>query len=580
VNAAASALTRSAPLPQLAAAGDSMHGVRSYNSVWGRPDWREPPAIEPTIRGLIAHAARHFPGNDYIVFDEQRLTFREAEERSARLATQLIAAGVGKASRVGILFPNSPAFMIVYLAVERIGAVAVPISTLSTPAELLAITRHADLELLIAAASYLHHDYSQRCEAAFPGLRALRGRLFLPDAPSLRAIWIWGERVPAWARPAAGMESAAIDSTPLANIERQVVPNDVATIIYTSGSTAAPKGIIHSHGNLVRQASKLYSNFPYTPDDRLFSPLPFFWVGGLVMCALHMLLAGGAILGSSRRGAALLDFIENENATYVHAYPHVARMLAAEPSFPKRRFSAMRGGRLVAAVPELLRPKNQIFAAALGMTETCGPHTVAYFDVGDELRGSLGTPMPNMEHRIEELETRREAGPGEVGELVVRGDTLMIGMVKRKTSEVFQPGGWYRTGDLCSFRQGHLFFHGRVDDMIKTAGANVSPAEIEGVLKTLHGVAQAYVYGVPDSVRGSVVGAIVVPEPDALLSPDELRAAVARWVSSYKVPRIILVVQAAEIPLTSSTKADRRAMTQLLQDAYAATASPDDPAKP
>jgi len=227
----------------------------------------------------------------------------------------------------------------------------------------------------------------------------------------------------------------------------------------------------------------------------------------------------------------------------------------------------MRGGRLIEAVPERLRSKNQAFAHALGMTEACGPHTVSYFDVNDEFLGSVGDPMPGMEHRIENLDTGQEADPGERGELLVRGDTLMIGMVKREASEIFAPDGWYRTGDICSRRQGHLFFHGRIDDMIKTAGANVSPPEIETALASLPGVSQAYVYGVPDAVRGALVGAVIVPELNAQLSPEEIRTAIAKLVSSYKVPRIIVIAKASEIPTMSSTKVDRRAMIRLLANA-------------
>lgn len=544
-----------------------MPGVTSYNALWGRPSWRGPPDIKPTVGGLIAYASRCFPDNDYIVFDSDRLTFREADERSSSLACQLLAAGVGKGTRVGVLFPNSPAFIVSYLALARIGAVAVPISTLSTAAELLRIAQHADLHLLIAADKYLNHDYCARCEQAFHGLGAQRGRLLLATAPFLREIWIWSKNSPVWARSVDPTRSADANIPLLRAVEAEIAPSDVASIIYTSGSTSAPKGVIHSHGNFVRQVKKLYANFPYSADDRVFSSLPFFWVGGLVMCALHMLLAGGALLGSAKTGAQLLDFIERERVTYVHAYPHVTRAISSDPSFSTRDFSAMRGGRLIEAVPEGLRPKNQAFAHALGMTETCGPHTVSYFDVSEEFRGSLGDPMPGMEHRIVNLDTGREAGPCEPGELLVRGDTLMIGMVKREPAEVFAAEGWYRTGDICSRRKGHLFFHGRVDDMIKTAGANVSPAEIEATLGKLPGVAQAYVYGVPDAVRGAVVGAVIVPELNAQLSPGAIRAAIAKLVSSYKVPRIIVILNATEIPVMSSTKVDRRAMIGLLVSA-------------
>ena len=540
---------------------------------YGRPVWHEQPALTETIPALLAYASKHFADHDCVVFDDERMTYRELDERSSSLARQLLDAGIAKGTRVGVLFPNNPAFAVAWFALARIGAVSVTISTLSTAAELQRVAKHADLHGLIAADRYLNHDYADRLEAALPGIAAHRADgtapLRLPDAPYLRGVWIWGSKVPGWARGIDFNVTPTFTAADLALIEAQASPSDVVSIIYTSGSTADPKGVIHTHGNFSRQAKKFASHFPYREGDRVFNALPFFWVGGLTMHLLHLVRVGATILGSAKNGAAVLDLIEREHVTYVHVYPHAARALEGEPGFDQRDFSRVRGGRLVGAIPEVLRQKNQVYGNALGMTETGASHTMAFDHLADEFTGSLGMPIPGMQHRIIELDSGRDvtAERDAPGELQVRGDALMIGFVRRERSDVFDPDGWYRTGDLCSFREGHLFYHGRVDDMIKSSGANVSPREVEGVLMALPGVFQVHVAGVPDAKRGTVVGAIVVPATGHTLDAAWLKSEAARLLSSYKVPRVLLVLDAADLPLTSSTKVDRRGVARLLQEA-------------
>jgi acyl-CoA synthetase (AMP-forming)/AMP-acid ligase II len=378
--------------------------------------------------------------------------------------------------------------------------------------------------------------------------------------------------VPDWAWPVDLDRPCAVDDRFLATAEAQIAPADLMTIIYTSGSTADPKGVIHSHGVMLRQGAKLAASYPFESDDRIYAPLPFFWVGGLTWILFNAMNVGATVLCSAKSGAAVLDFMERERTTYMAGWPHLSRILANDPSFPGRKFRHMRGGGLVEAVPLQMRPKNQYFGQSLGMTETCGPYTISWFDLPDALIGSLGTPMPGMEHRILDVDTGLPVAEGAIGELVVRGECMMLGLVKRERGEVFDADGWFHTGDLCSHREGHLFFHGRRDDMIKTAGANVSPREVEAALMSLPGIAQAHVSAVPDPERGAVVGAIVVPAPGAAIEAAATRAAAAKLLSSYKVPRIILVMEPSRLPMMSSSKLDRRALLKLLHESYQARA--------
>jgi len=537
----------------------------------GLADWKKIPDVELHLPALLAYAARHYGARDFIVFDDERLTYGEAERQSAILARQLLDAGMGKGSRVGILFPNDPKFVVAWLAVTRIGAVVVPISTLSQGPEILRTARHGDFALIIAAQRFLNNDYVARMAKSFPGLTGQKTPLALEAAPYLRAIWIWGTDVPSWAERVDLSRPPSTSAALLAAVEKEVAPSDLISIIYTSGSTADPKGIMHTHGAFMRQSAKLCATYPYQWDDRVYAPMPFFWVGGLTFTVLNAMYIGATVLGTAKTGPELLDFVERERATYVVAWPHITRALAADPTLSKRDLSSMRGGGLVEVLPPEKRPKNQpFFGQCLGMSETSGPHTISLPDLPDHLIGSMGPPMPGMQHRIVDVDTGKELQSGETGELQVRGDALMAGMVKRDRAEVFDADGWYHTGDLCSWKDGHIYFHGRLDDMIKTSGANVSPREVEAVLMGLPGVAQASVSSVPDPERVAVVGAIVVPKPGEKLDAEVLRGLAAKQLSAYKVPRVIVIMEASQLPMMSSSKMDRRGLVKILADAHAA----------
>jgi acyl-CoA synthetase (AMP-forming)/AMP-acid ligase II len=543
--------------------------IHRFDPDAGAPlDWSKVPALERRLSALLAWGSATHGQNELLVFDQDRISYAEADERSALLARRLLAAGVTKGSRVGMVYPNSLAFLVTWFALTRIGAVAVPISTFSSGEELAKIIVHADLSCLISVDRYLHNDYVSRLAESVEGLSASTCPHQLPAAPFLRELWIDG-LVPSWARQVPESSSPAASEELLAAAEAQVTPADPMTIIYTSGSTAEPKGVIHSHASILEQGARLAASYPYRATDRIYTPMPFFWVGGMTLNLLNAMFVGATILASSATSPAdTLGFLERERCSFYVAWPHAARVLEEHPGFAGFELSSMRGGMLQSLVPEADRlPPWDVFANALGMTETAGPHTIAQNHSPEHLAGTFGVPMPGMEHRIVDPDTGEDLNDGERGVLLVRGSTLMMGMVKREPSRVFEVDGWYKTGDLCSFREGHLFFHGRVDDMIKTAGSNVTPAEVVAAISAMPGVVQVFVTGIPDEDRGAIVGAVVTPEPGLSLTVEEVRAHARAQLSSFKVPRVILVVPAAELPMRSSGKVDRLLLIERLREA-------------
>lgn len=518
-------------------------------------DWGKVAPVGDTVPALLRWAADNVGDVDVYVADADRVTYREADRRSAELGRRLLAHGVGKGARVGMLLPNSSDFLNWWLAIVRIGAVAVPISTMSAPAELGRILRSSGICLLVAADRAVSIDLRARIDEALGNGGRSGVDVASPVAPSLRHVW--------FANDEAG---PSVSSELLDAAEALVKPADEMTIIYTSGSTSEPKGVLHSQGTMMRCARKWCASMPYLPGDRLFSNSPLFWVGGLITSLLAMMHVGGTTVTSeSRDTGALLDVIERERCTLLQVWPALAISLAQHPSFAGRDFSAMRDGSVLEMLPPESRPRNRNpFGFAMGMTETSGPHTLAMKEIDDDHRGAMGLLAPGMEHRLVDPDTGALLPDGEYGELHVRGDTLMLGYVGRERGETFDADGWFATGDICTIRDGHLFFQGRQGAMIKTAGANVAPAEVEAALVQAKGVGQAHVVGVSDPVRGELVGALLVPAGPEPIDVDVVLGTARALLSPYKVPRRVLVVN--DIPLTGTNKLDRRTAAQWLKD--------------
>lgn len=519
--------------------------------------------------GLFASLVDEFAALRAVADSGGTDTFSGLEARSAAVARALLRAGVAKGAKVGILMPNGRDYLAALFGVLRIGAVGVLISTLSRPRELSQLILTADLDLLISADRYLGNDYVAMLEAALPGLAesGAGARLQLEAAPFLRAIWILGEHVPQWARSesAALADGEAIPPALLRAAEVQVVAADPALIIFTSGSSAEPKAVVHSQGSLVRQGKALAELMGGCgPGDSLLTVMPFFWVGGLCTVIMAALCSGAAVI--CPRSPSLEDTIaclRETGATHIMHWPQQLAMMKDNPEFR--------------ALLQQLRPayahQFDLFDLApphltgnsLGMTETLGPHSMFPFGMlPEDKAGSFGTAVGGIEHRIIDPTTGIPLPPGQPGQLCLRGGALMIGMHRKSHAEVFDRDGFYRTDDIAFLDEdGHLFFTGRGGDMIKVSGANVSPVEVEGVIRTLPGVKAVCVVGVPIGGTDTLVAA-VVSEAGAVLDAETMRGELRALLSSYKVPRHIVFLAEDDLPMTATAKIYKPALKQLL----------------
>lgn len=524
-------------------------------------------AVLPAM--LCAVTSRH-GSNDFVVSTTgdgtvERITYSEVEVRSADMAARLLAAGVTKGVRVGILAPNGPDFVTAFLAATRIGAVAVPINTLFQPGELHWVLRDADVHTLLAVETLLGKDLLERIESAAGDFDEVDGQLRIERLPQLRNVLPLGG-------PGRRWPSAWPDPVPtgfLRSCESTVRAADDLLVIYTSGSTSNPKGIIHTHGTAITHSRFIATAHEWDHHDRIYVPMVFFWVAGLVFGMLGPMQVGATILTEHRFDAAeVLRLLESEKATYTTGFLHIGPALVNHPDFAAAGLSSLREGYQQVLLPPGRRtPDPSLRVAQLGMTETCSSHTwwPPHEELPEAKRGSLGVAAPGYEHKIVD-DAGNEVPNGVTGEICVRGTALLRGMVGKHWHEVVDRDGWLHTRD-AGYRDddGHLYFAGRTDEMIKTAGTNVAPVEVEAALARIDPVRIAYVVGVPDPDKGAIVSAAVVLNEGRTASAEDLAAACREQIAAYKVPKKwVILPDPRRLPYTTTNKIDKARLTELM----------------
>ncbi|QLL06073.1 class I adenylate-forming enzyme family protein [Mycobacterium vicinigordonae] len=482
----------------------------------------EPGTVATTLRQQARLRAEH----TLLVCDHERISYAEADRRSAELACRLIGLGAGKGTHVGLLYPNGTEFVVAMLAAARIGAVVVPFSTFATAREIREQLVHSDTAILLAARSFRSHDYVERLRDVTEAAPLLRHVIF--DWSQLRHD---------------------VDSALLTAMENDVDGGDVLAIVYTSGSTSAPKGVVHTHAGLLGNQLGLNMIRGLNAADKLFCNSPFFWIGGLAFGLLATLTAGSTLVCSNATDAgATLDLIEAEKPTMTNGYVAGIGQLCEHPSYPGRDFSSLRRGNLYPIMAPEARPADpELRHNMLGMTEA-GSVVLISEDESDQpehRRVSYGRPAPGFQTKV--LDS---------GELCIRGPYVMQGYYKRSREECFDADGWFHTGDLVRVdSDGYVYFLGRLSGMIKTAGTNVSAAEVEKAIARAGFT--AHVVGLPDVVRSQLVAAVIVLG-DGIRHFDEaaLRERLRSELSSYKIPRRFVAVPRACVRLLASGKVD------------------------
>jgi acyl-CoA synthetase (AMP-forming)/AMP-acid ligase II len=328
-------------------------------------------------------------------------------------------------------------------------------------------------------------------------------------------------------------------------MEQEVVPGDLAQVTYTSGSSALPKGVVHSHGTIMRTTAAFGEmSTAANPDvpPRILNGFPFFWIGGTLVLggALH---SGLTLLCLERfEPEAALDLVEKERATSVAAWPSLIQSMRSHPSFP---------GRDLASCPMLTDGPSD-----LALVNSPVPGTPAHRGMSETVGNWFGAEI-----RVIDPESGAVLADMEEGELLVRGFGVMQGYYKKEREETFDADGWLHTGDRVFLHEGRAYFKGRFYEMIKSRGANVSPREVELALEGLPGVQHALVMGLPHPTMEEEVAAVVVPAPGVTLDAGDLERMAREQLSSYKVPtRWELLAEEGDVPWLASGKPDKLAL--------------------
>ncbi|TMQ51944.1 MAG: AMP-dependent synthetase [Candidatus Eisenbacteria bacterium] len=482
-----------------------------------------------TLPDLLDEIAARDPAREFIVGGTERLSYEETRARVRQVAKGLLTLGVKRGDKVALLMPNRPEWLLIDFAVTLLGATLVPISTWSRARELAYMLDHSDATTLVTVERFAGQDYlGMLADLGGPGSERL---------PNLRRVVVVGcadapvrcadapVRFDEILNSSSTVKDAEIDAA-----QRTVGPDDVAYILYTSGTTSTPKGVQLRHGGLVENMWNIGERQHLTPADRMWMGISLFWSFGGANALLTVMTHGGSIvLQESFDAAAALELIERERCTVYYGTPNIALALTEHPDRTRRDLSSLRTG-------------------------------------ADKRLATVGTPLPGMEIRIVDRQTRRSSPPGEVGEILVRGH-LTPGYYKdtERNAIAFDADGFLVTGDLGLIGDdGYLRFRGRIKEMVKSGGINVAPLEVEEVLLGHPAVEQAYVVGLPDPRREEILAAVVVLREGHDAEPEALRTFCKEALAAYKVPQQFCLLRRDELPVTDTGKVQKLRLAEML----------------
>lgn len=521
-----------------------------------------------TLGDLLLIANDRYADSPALILPDERLTYRELTDRAFARARTLQALGVKPRDHVGLLLPTCAEFVEFLFAIALCGAVAVPLNARYKYSELAYAISNGDLVTIITTSQIADHvNFVERLTQALPGLDAQADprRLHLDSAPKLRSVILLGNGTAPGFLPSAELVTLSRLGTDsrVHETRLRVKLNDAAIMLYTSGTTANPKGALISHEAIVRNSIALGRHrYALTHDDVFWSPLPIFHIAAILpLCAIFDVGGAYATMKYFEAGAALAMLQKDRVTATYPCFVTIMQDLIYHPDFAAAdlsRITLMNSNFAVqppAIKDAMLKAMpHAVYVGTFGMTETAGTVTTSRLDDPlDERVSRLGRPLPGLEVRIVDPSTGKESAPGERGEVWVRGYSTLLGYYKdaEKTAQAIDRDGWYHTGDVGSMDgRGTMMFHGRIKDMLKVGGENVAAAEIEACLQRHPAVKLAQVVGIPDQRLVEVPAAFVERKADAVVTDQELMDHCRREIAGFKVPRVVRFV--SEWPMSTS----------------------------
>ena len=509
-----------------------------------------------TLGAFLRDAVARNGPREALVFyeDGTRISwsYRDLEDQAARVARALMANGLEKGERVALLMGNRPEWVASAFGIALAGGVLVPVNTYLEETELSYVLGHSDASMLLMQHSLAGHAYAETISKIIDELPTLRLTTSLGVVRSVDRIQAWDAFV------------TSSDLTTPADLDARaasIAPTDDAVIIYTSGTTAVPKGVLSAHAPPCLQSRRFVRHLCLDGDVRAWSAFPLFWTAGLAMVMGSTIAAGGClVLQETFSPGEALELLGSERVTTPHAWPHQLAELEQHPDWSGTDLSALRHiesfssfGRhpSVRIAEDAWSPR-----AAYGLTETFTIITSIPSDAPPEIRDrAQGKILPGNAIRILHPDTGAPQPAGVEGEITVSGTTLMKGYVKVPRKETLDADGFFRTGDAGFVDDdGFLHWTGRTTDLIKTGGANVSPVEIETELLHHPLLKAAGAIGVPHDTLGQMVVVVAVAQDGSSVDEDNVRTFLRGRLASYKIPRRVIFVQERELTLTGNQK--------------------------
>ena len=493
----------------------------------------------------------------------ERWSYNELWLHSVAVARALLACGVSKGTRVGVLMTNRLEFLSSVFGTALAGGVATTMSTFSTRAELEVLVQTSACSILLLERDVFKKDFAAMLQELEPQISAApAGQLYSTTFPHLRRIATVDcedstGAIEGWRNFLARGEAIAPELVEATAAE--VSPADPGVLFFSSGSTGKPKGILSSHRGVCLQLWRWRKWLGLDENVRSWSANGFFWSGNFAIGIGGTLAAGGSlVLQRSFQAEQALELMEAERVSYLFAWPHQWAQLTDAKNWLDVDLSALKyidSDSPVAAHPTV----NSTWIDAThsyGNTETFTLSSVFPANTPREVSGdSHGLPAAGNTFKIVDPLTGQTVALGERGEITVKGPTLMLCYIGIPLDETLDENGFFRTGDGGFIDdRGRLNWEGRLNDIIKTGGANVSPVEIDNVLAQCPGVKVTKTIGVPHELLGEIVVACIVPADGAELTEDQVRAFAKQLLASYKVPRRVLFLDECELELTGSAK--------------------------
>jgi acyl-CoA synthetase (AMP-forming)/AMP-acid ligase II len=525
--------------------------------------------IPNTIPELMEHCAAKFGEREAVIDGEARLTFAELAELVWRAQRALISFGVEPGDRVAVWAPNTFHWIVAAAAAQSCGAALVPVNTRFTGTEARSILKRTATKVLFCPDRFLGNDYLELLTevggedaggAPVPSLPALHQVVRIPldgEAPADAGTIGWDAFL------AAG---EAVDAAEARRVAAAVVPDDVADILFTSGTTGVPKGAMSSHRQTLAVADAWATRAQVTENDVFMIIAPFFhsfgYKAGWVVC----LLRGAAIVPQITFDLdRVVDTIERDRVSIMPGPPTIFQSLLSYPDRERRDISSLRLAVTGAApIPVVLveRMRREIgfdmVITAYGLTEAVVVSMCQEGDDPETISHTSGCPTADFEIRIAD-EAGKALAAGEDGEIQLRGPNVMLGYLddKAATRAAIDPDGWLRTGDVGHLdERGYLTITDRLKDMLTVGGFNVYPAEVENAILELDEVVECAVIGIPDERMGEVGCAYVLARPGHSLDEPSMIAFCRDRLANYKVPRRVVFVD--ELPHNATGKVLKR----------------------